>query len=188
MYDAWSSKSSAAANGQPSSSGHSEEQGDSGAEPQVGRLGSGSDYTPFLQHLGIPSMSVGYSGEYPVYHSQYDSFFWVDNFGDERHPKCPTGFCRHAAMATYVGALVMRLADDKILPFNYTHYAIVMRGYVNALAGQNAPRGLRDAPPAVLGAAPLAPLYGALAALERATAMVSAEMAELQASPGRVCH
>ena len=132
MYDAWKAKQNMPL---PSSSGHSAEHDSAaGPEPQVGRLGSGSDYTPFIQHLGIPSVALGYSGEYPVYHSQYDSLYWMENFGDERTENCPTGFCRHAAISTYVGALVMRLADDKVLPFNYTNYAVVMRGYADDCA------------------------------------------------------
>ena len=63
-----------------------------------------------------------------------DSLYWMENFGDEQTENCPTGFCRHAAISTYVGALVMRLADDKVLPFNYTNYAVVMRGYADNCA------------------------------------------------------
>ena len=129
LYDAWSSRYD-------------------GAEPRLGRLGSGSDYTPFLQHLGIPSISLSYSGTYPVYHSQYDSFDWTRRFADEITEACPTGFCRHAAMATYVGALVLRIADDRILPMNYTHYALEMMGYAETIASSVArDGGIADAPP-----------------------------------------
>ena len=133
LYAAWQAKS--------------EERGSTQPEPQVGRLGSGSDYTPFLQHLGIPSVSLAYSGEYPVYHSQYDSFDWTRRFADEITPNCPTGFCRHAAMATYVGAFTLRIADDRILPMNYTHYAIVMQGYTENIRDSPSRRGgIADAP------------------------------------------
>ena len=51
-------------------------------EARIGPLGSGSDYTPFLQHLGVPSTDMGFNGDYGVYHSAYDSFYWMDHFGD----------------------------------------------------------------------------------------------------------
>ena len=82
-----------------------------------------------------------------MYHSQYDSFDWTRRFADEITPNCPTGFCRHAAMATYVGAFTMRIADDRILPMNYTHYAIVMQGYAENIRDSPSRRGgIADAP------------------------------------------
>ena len=62
------------------------------SEARIGALGSGSDYTPFLQHLGIPSTDMGFGGDYGVYHSAYDSFYWMDQFGDP-------GFRYHVAAA-----------------------------------------------------------------------------------------
>ena len=60
----------------------SEEEKVTGGEARIGPLGSGSDYTPFLQHLGIPSTDMSFGGDYGVYHSAYDSFYWMDHFGD----------------------------------------------------------------------------------------------------------
>jgi N-acetylated-alpha-linked acidic dipeptidase len=91
-------------------------------EARIGALGSGSDYTPFLQHLGVASTDMGFGGDYGVYHSAYDSFYWMDHFGD------PT-FQYHVAAAQLWGTLAMRLADADGLPFDYTDYAKQVREY-----------------------------------------------------------
>jgi N-acetylated-alpha-linked acidic dipeptidase len=85
------------------------------AEARIGALGSGSDYTPFLQHLGVPSLDMGFGGDYGVYHSAYDSFHWMTRFGD------PT-FAYHVAAAQLWGTVAMRLADAEGLPFDYVDY------------------------------------------------------------------
>ena len=85
-------------------------------EARIEALGSGSDYTPFLQHLGVPSTDMGFGGDYGVYHSAYDSFYWMDHFGDP-------GFVYHVAAAQLWGTLGMRLANADVLPFDYTDYA-----------------------------------------------------------------
>ncbi|CAN5710068.1 transferrin receptor-like dimerization domain-containing protein [soil metagenome] len=85
------------------------------AEARIGALGSGSDYTPFLQHLGIPSLDMGFGGDYGVYHSAYDSFHWMTRFGD------PT-FAYHVAAAQLWGTVAMRLAEADGLPFDYVDY------------------------------------------------------------------
>jgi N-acetylated-alpha-linked acidic dipeptidase len=90
--------------------------GDPVVEARIDALGSGSDYTPFLQHLGVPSTDMGFNGDYGVYHSAYDSFYWMDHFGDP-------GFVYHVAAAQLWGTLSMRLADADVLPFDYTDYA-----------------------------------------------------------------
>src|SRR5262249_7740435 len=97
---------------------------DAATQPRIGALGSGSDYTPFLQHLGVPSTDMGFGGDYGVYHSAYDSFYWMSHFGD------PT-FVYHAAMAQLWGTMAMRLADADGLPFDYTDYAAQLRDYFN---------------------------------------------------------
>jgi N-acetylated-alpha-linked acidic dipeptidase len=91
-------------------------------EARIGALGSGSDYTPFLQHLGVPSTDFGFNGDYGVYHSAYDSFYWMDHFGDP-------GFVYHVATAQVWGTLAMRLASADVLPFDYTDYALQIRDY-----------------------------------------------------------
>jgi N-acetylated-alpha-linked acidic dipeptidase len=93
-------------------------------EARIGALGSGSDYTPFLQHLGIASTDMGFSGDYGVYHSAYDSFYWMDHFGDP-------GFHYHVAAAQMWGTLAMRLAEADGLQFDYTDYAAQVREFFN---------------------------------------------------------
>lgn len=91
-------------------------------EARIGPLGSGSDYTPFLQHLGIASTDMGFGGDYGVYHSAYDSFYWMDRFGDP-------GFFYHVAAAQLWGTLALRLADADGLSFDYTDYANEIREF-----------------------------------------------------------
>ncbi len=92
------------------------------AEARINALGSGSDFTPFLQHLGITSSDMGFGGDYGVYHSAYDSFYWMSHFGD------PT-FVYHVAAAQLWGTVAMRLADAAGLPFDYRDYAGQVREF-----------------------------------------------------------
>ena len=98
-------------------------------EVPINALGSGSDYTPFLQHLGIASLNIGYGGEVSsagVYHSIYDDFYWYTHFGD-------TSFVYGRALAQTGGTMVMRLADADLLPFDFTDLATTVHGYVGEL-------------------------------------------------------
>jgi len=97
-------------------------EGEKTGEARIDALGSGSDYTPFLQHLGVPSTDMSFNGDYGVYHSAYDSFYWMDHFGDP-------GFQYHVAAAQLWGTLAMRLADADGLPLDYTDYAHQVREY-----------------------------------------------------------
>ena len=98
------------------------------ADLRIGALGSGSDYTPFLQHLGIASMNTGFGGDGGggVYHSIYDSFAWYTKFGD------PT-FEHGRALAQVNGTIVMRLADAEVLPFEFTNLAETIGRYVDEI-------------------------------------------------------
>jgi len=93
---------------------------------KIGALGSGSDFTPFLQHIGIACLNIGYGGESEggAYHSIYDSFDHFMRFGD------PT-FAYEVALAETCGHAVLRLADADILPFNFPDFAETVAGYVN---------------------------------------------------------
>jgi len=102
--------------------GRSLNEATNGGEARIGALGSGSDYTPFLQHLGVPSTDMGFGGDYGVYHSSYDSFYWMDHFGDP-------GFVYHVAAAQIWGTLALRIADADALPFDYTDYATQIREF-----------------------------------------------------------
>nr|MDQ3418888.1 aminopeptidase [Acidobacteriota bacterium] len=79
-------------------------------------LGSGSDYTVFLDHLGVPSWDFGFNGGYGVYHSVYDNFRWMEKYGDPE-------FLYHAAGARLWGLMAMRLASADIVPLRYSTYA-----------------------------------------------------------------
>ena len=92
------------------------------AEARIGALGSGSDFTPFLQHLGVPSVDMGFGGDYGVYHSAYDSFYWMSHFGDP-------DFVYHVAAAQLWGTVAMRLADASGLQFDYRDYAGQIREF-----------------------------------------------------------
>jgi N-acetylated-alpha-linked acidic dipeptidase len=94
------------------------------AEARIGALGSGSDFTPFLQHVGIPSSDMGFGGDYGVYHSAYDDFYWMTHFGD------PT-FVYHVAAAQLWGTVAMRLADAAGLPLDYRDYAFQVGAFFN---------------------------------------------------------
>jgi N-acetylated-alpha-linked acidic dipeptidase len=84
--------------------------------PRLSPLGSGSDYTAFIDHLGIPSWDFGFSGGYGVYHSVYDNFRWMEKYGDP-------GFVYHAAAARLWGLMAMRLASADVVPLRYATYA-----------------------------------------------------------------
>lgn len=96
---------------------------------RIGALGSGSDYTVFLDHLGIASLNFGFGGESGggIYHSIYDSFAWYTRFSDAT-------FEYNRALAQMAGAAVMRLADARILPFEFTNFAETVGGYVDEIA------------------------------------------------------
>ena len=89
-------------------------------------LGSGSDYTVFLDHLGIASLDFSFSGQYGVYHSVYDNFRWMEEHGDP-------GFIYHAAAARLLGLLAMRLAAADVAPLRYDSYAAALRLHLDEL-------------------------------------------------------
>ncbi|HUN77075.1 MAG TPA: transferrin receptor-like dimerization domain-containing protein [Steroidobacteraceae bacterium] len=97
----------------------------SGADLPLGALGSGSDYTPFLQHLGISSLDFGYSGEDEqagVYHSLYDSYAHYVRFGDP-------GFGYGVAMSETGGHLMLRMAQADVLPLQFGDFAATVETY-----------------------------------------------------------
>jgi N-acetylated-alpha-linked acidic dipeptidase len=91
----------------------------------VGDLGSGSDYTAFLQHSGVPSSDVSSSGSYGVYHSAFDNFAWFKKFGDP-------DFVYEQQMARVFGLEAVRMADADVLPYNYEEYGKEIAVYLDA--------------------------------------------------------
>jgi N-acetylated-alpha-linked acidic dipeptidase len=98
------------------------------AELRINALGSGSDYTVFVDHLGIASLNLGYGGEANggIYHSIYDDFYWYTHFDD-------ANFVYGRALAQTVGSAVMRLADADVIPYNFDGMADTYGRYVDEL-------------------------------------------------------
>jgi len=94
------------------------------ADAPVGDLGSGSDYTVFLQHLGVPSTDVSSTGSYGVYHSVFDNFNWFKKFGDP-------DFTYEQEMARIFGLEVIRMADADVLPYDYEEYGKEIAAYLD---------------------------------------------------------
>ena len=91
----------------------------------VGDLGSGSDYTVFLQHLGVPSTDISSSGDYGVYHSVFDNFAWFKKFGDP-------DFLYEQEMARVYGLEILRMACADVLPYDYESYGREILVYLDA--------------------------------------------------------
>ena len=91
----------------------------------VGDLGSGSDYTVFLQHLGVPAADVSSTGSYGVYHSVFDNFSWFKKFGDP-------DFTYEQEMARVFGIAILRMGDADVLPYDYAEYGKEIFAYVEA--------------------------------------------------------
>jgi N-acetylated-alpha-linked acidic dipeptidase len=96
----------------------------------VGDLGSGSDYSVFQQHLGVPSSDISSSGPYGVYHSVFDNFAWFKKFGDP-------DFVYEQEMARVFGLEALRMADADVLPYDYEEYGKEVVAYLDA-AGKRA--------------------------------------------------
>lgn len=98
----------------------------SNEELPLGALGSGSDYTAFLDHLGIASLDLGFSGEGDGgdYHSLYDSFDHYNRFGDP-------GFRYGVALSEFAGHTVLRFADADVLPYGFVDFADTVGKYLD---------------------------------------------------------
>ncbi|KAF7030494.1 hypothetical protein CFC21_042027 [Triticum aestivum] len=130
---------------------------------QIGRLGGGgSDYSAFVQHIGIPSVDMAIGSGYAVYHSLYDDFTWMEKYGDPM-------FRRHVVVASIWGLVALRLSDEEILPFNYSSYV------------QELENGAVDINKRVLGMpVNLSPLHKSIEQLNRAVLKVDSELQALQ--------
>jgi len=103
-------------------------------------LGSGSDYTVFLNFLGIPVVSMAFDGPYGVYHSQYDNYYWMSHFGDPG--------CRYmTAMVEVWARMALRLANAEIHPYDFRPYAETTLGFLDSVAEvEGVPENLDLAP------------------------------------------
>ncbi len=94
--------------------------------PQLQPLGSGSDYTAFVDHLGVPAVDVGFGGRYGVYHSVFDDFYWMEKF-------CDPEFLTHTTAARLYTVIAMRAAGAEVVPLRFTAYGEALRDHVDDL-------------------------------------------------------
>jgi N-acetylated-alpha-linked acidic dipeptidase len=121
-------------------------------EPSMGDPGGGSDFAGFYNHLGIPIADWGFGGPSGIYHSAYDSYHWMAKFGDP-------GFRIHATNARLGAALLLRIANADILPYDYVEFARTMGRFAI-----DADKAIRDKRLNV----PTSPLREAIARMESA--------------------
>jgi len=94
------------------------------------RIGSGSDHTVFLNHLGRPVINLGFTGDYGVYHSMYDDHYWMSHIGDP-------AFEYHVALTRIWGLVALRLANADILPFDFGFNASALERFLRELEQKN---------------------------------------------------
>ncbi len=137
----------------------------------VGDLGSGSDYSVFLQHFGVPSTDIGSSGPYGVYHSTFDDFTWYTRFADP-------DFTLLQQQARVFGLEILHMADTDVLPYDYILYAREIRSYLDQVQDKAHAAGV----------APLnfAPAFAALDKFAAAAAAVRQSQIHPPASTARL--
>ncbi|MCW8985364.1 MAG: M28 family peptidase, partial [Thermoanaerobaculales bacterium] len=113
LLDAWTKTSSSV-------------EGDAADSLVENELGSGSDYTVFLNFLGVPVVDMTFDGPYGVYHSQYDDLYWMEHFGDP-------GYRYMTAMVEVWGRLGLRLANAEVIPYDFRPYASTVGTFVDGL-------------------------------------------------------
>ena len=106
-----------------------------GDEVHVSDLGSGSDFTPFLQHIGVPSADIGSGGPYGVYHSVFDNYAWFTMNADPH-------FVYLQQMARVLGLEAVRMADTEVLPYEYPAYAREVKAYIESAKRKAGDAGL----------------------------------------------
>jgi N-acetylated-alpha-linked acidic dipeptidase len=174
------------------------------ADLRIAALGSGSDYTAFLDHLGVASLNLGFGGESNggIYHSIYDDFHWYSHFGDP-------DFVYGRALAQLAGSTVLRLADAELLPYEFGDLTDTLRRYIDEVeklardmreqivekdrrldeglfAAIDDPRDKKIPPPreAVPPFLNFAPLENGWSALERSSAQYTAALSKAGAGGG----
>ena len=126
VYDAWKAQSETARLHRENADAGSFAERSSGvdrSDVHVGDLGSGSDYSAFLQHLGVPSTDISSYGPYGVYHSVFDNYAWFTKFADP-------SFVYEQQMARFFGLEVLRMAQAESLPFDYETYGTEAHKYL----------------------------------------------------------
>jgi N-acetylated-alpha-linked acidic dipeptidase len=126
LYDAWKA-TAAREKEEGKQSGQMNDSGVSDGTLADTRIGSGSDHTVFLNFVGMPVIGLQFDGDYGVYHSAYDDFYWMNHFGDP-------GYRYHTLMSQLWGVTALRLANADLLPFDFASYASNVRQFVDELA------------------------------------------------------
>jgi N-acetylated-alpha-linked acidic dipeptidase len=138
------------------------------------RIGSGTDHTVFLNHLGRPVMNLGFDGDYGVYHSMYDDHYWMSHIADP-------DFAYHVALTRVWGVLALRLANADALPLDFGAYGRALDGFLGTLEREN---------PATAKQLTLKKLRQQIAEFEKEgstlNAAVAKEMAAGKASPEKI--
>ena len=125
VYDQWKKSQSEGESRRHSANEHMGQGAHKEADVEIGDLGSGSDYTPFIQHLGVPSTDIGSGGPYGVYHSVFDNYNWFIKNAD------PT-FVYEQQQARVFGIEVLHMADTDVLPYDYGNYGKEITEYLDA--------------------------------------------------------
>jgi N-acetylated-alpha-linked acidic dipeptidase len=136
-----------------------------GQNVRIGALGSGSDYTVFLDHLGIPSMNIGFSSGNGIYHSRYDTRWFYTTYGDP-------GFVYGEKLSELVARFLTRMANADVLPFDYTSTTETIDRYLDELEAEAAERNLSNR-------VDLDRIRKANASLESAASVLNDEIARL---------
>ncbi len=101
-------------------------------EPDLKPLGSGADFVPFQDHLGVPTMAIEFIGDngygYGTYHSNYDSRAYVERVADP-------GFTQGVLMSRVLGTIALRMAQAELLPFRFSDYAVKLDEAITAAEG-----------------------------------------------------
>src|SRR5450631_2981442 len=174
-----------------------------GGDLGIGALGSGSDFSGFIDHVGIATVNLGFEGEDPSgnYHSIYDDFYWYSHFSDY-------DFVYGRALAQTAGLTVLRMADADIMPYDFEGLSHTVGQYIDEVKAlletrrkeaedikrnladgiyeaANDPRNPTIAPPAreIPPYLNFAPLDNAAAALKQAAAQYSKALAVAQGKP-----
>ncbi|KAJ1982422.1 Vacuolar protein sorting-associated protein 70 [Dimargaris xerosporica] len=157
-------------------------------EPLVVPLGTGSDFTAFLDYAGIASMDMGFGGAAGTYHSAYDSIYWMETFVDP-------DYLYHQAMTRIIGGLGLKLADESLLGMDLARYAQDMEGYIIDLEvavhrklAHGATKGHLSQQPTLEPVTDFKPLYHSVGQLQAATQHVARGITEFYARYGGQCH
>jgi N-acetylated-alpha-linked acidic dipeptidase len=125
LYESWQKNEQGAFQSESIGDSHRTPAASAKSDVPVGDLGSGSDYSAFQQHLGVPSTDISSTGSYGVYHSVFDNFAWFKKFADP-------DFIYEQEMARVFGLEALRMSDADVLPYDYEEYGKEIAAYVDA--------------------------------------------------------